>query len=310
MGLSEEQTKAVSSTNQHNLILALPGAGKTFTMINYIENLVASPKNRILALTFTKAAAEEMKIRIGKKVFGDHRKKIHVSTFHSLILQQTRKHPEFSGRKLLSGNAADRVTNHIIESYRADRTIPEHVEILETQTHDKNGKEYSEPKEKTREISFRAVCKKLLKEYLSTPYHDEIEFEFDSVFKRGIDDFYEYYLDHLAHLKYWPMDVMCVEITKALMVGDITPINCSHLIVDEFQDTDPVQYAWVKSHGIAGAKITVVGDDDQAIYSFRGSMGVEGMKLFPCTPNAQSGTNKLAEMLQYRLAMAYLFHKK
>ncbi|SUI48198.1 DNA helicase II [Shewanella putrefaciens] len=63
-------------------------------------------------------------------------------------------------------------------------------------------------------------------------------------------------------------------------MGDIEPIGCSHLIVDEYQDTDKVQYAWIKCHGIAGAKITVVGDDDQAVYGFRGSLGVVGMRLF------------------------------
>lgn len=280
MSLSSEQAGVVSSTTDHNLIVALPGAGKTFTMISYIEKLVMVPDNRIVALTFTKAAAEEMKNRVGKKVFGAQRKQLHVSTFHSLILKQAKKHVDFSGRKLLSGNASDRLSNHIAESYRVKMGLQEEVTIIELVTHSRSGEEYDEPKEKSRQIPFKRVCNQLLKEFIATPYHDEIEFEYSSVFKNGIEDFYEYYLEQLYHLKSWPMDVMCVEVTRALLIGDIEPINLTHLIVDEFQDTDPVQYAWVKCHGIAGAKITVVGDDDQAIYSFRGSMGVGGMRLF------------------------------
>ncbi|MCT8877553.1 ATP-dependent helicase [Shewanella xiamenensis] len=279
MGLSDEQARAVKSSDQHNLIVALPGAGKTFTMISFIENLVQIPENKILALTFTKAAAEEMKSRIGKKVMGLQRKQVHISTFHSLILKQTQRHPYFSGRKLINGNTADRVTAHIAESYRVPLDISEEVNIVETVTHSKTGKEFREPKIKITAVPFRVVSKWLLSEYIATPHHEEVEVDYSYVFPRGIDDFYQYYLEQLAKLKYWPMDVMCVEITRALMMGDIEPISCTHLIVDEYQDTDKVQYEWIKCHGIAGTKLTVVGDDDQAIFSFRGSLGVDGMRL-------------------------------
>lgn len=146
MGLSDEQARAVKSCDEHNLIVALPGAGKTFTMTSFIENLVQTQNNKVLALTFTKAAAEEMKTRIGRKVKGDQRKQIHVSTFHSIILKQTQRHPHFSGRKLISGNTSDRVTAHIAESYRVSRDISEEVELIEIVTHSRTGKEYSEPK--------------------------------------------------------------------------------------------------------------------------------------------------------------------
>lgn len=279
VGLSDEQARAVESSDQHNLIVALPGAGKTFTMITFIENLVQTPENKILALTFTKAAAEEMKTRIGKKVKALQRKQIHVSTFHSLIMKQTQRHPNFSGRKLINGNASERVTSHIAESYRLKVGISEEVEIKTIVTHSRTGKEYPEPKIKVKKVPFRVVSKWLLKEFIATPHHEDIEVEYDDVFPRGIEDFYQYYQDQLAKLKYWPMDVMCVEITRAMLMGDIEPINCSHLIVDEYQDVDKVQYQWIKCHGIAGTMLTVVGDDDQSVYSFRGSLGVEGMRL-------------------------------
>ncbi|WP_042303823.1 ATP-dependent helicase [Paraburkholderia kururiensis] len=62
--------------------------------------------------------------------------------------------------------------------------------------------------------------------------------------------------------------------------GDIEPYAFTHLLVDEFQDTDPLQYRWVELHADAGACVTVVGDDDQSIYGFRAAMGFRGMEGF------------------------------
>ncbi|RQM45171.1 ATP-dependent helicase [Paraburkholderia bannensis] len=62
--------------------------------------------------------------------------------------------------------------------------------------------------------------------------------------------------------------------------GDIEPYAFTHLLVDEFQDTDPLQYRWVELHAAAGACVTVVGDDDQSIYGFRAAMGYRGMEGF------------------------------
>jgi superfamily I DNA/RNA helicase len=69
--------------------------------------------------------------------------------------------------------------------------------------------------------------------------------------------------------------------------GDIAPYAFTDLLVDEFQDTDPLQYRWVELHAKAGAQVTVVGDDDQSIYGFRAAMGFRGMESFAETFNAQ-----------------------
>jgi superfamily I DNA/RNA helicase len=62
--------------------------------------------------------------------------------------------------------------------------------------------------------------------------------------------------------------------------GEIKPYAFTDLIVDEFQDTDPLQYRWVELHAMAGAHVTVVGDDDQSIYGFRAALGFRGMESF------------------------------
>ncbi len=68
--------------------------------------------------------------------------------------------------------------------------------------------------------------------------------------------------------------------------GKIAPYQFTDLLVDEFQDTDPLQYRWVELHANAGAQVTVVGDDDQSIYGFRAALGVRGMESFAETFNA------------------------
>lgn len=69
--------------------------------------------------------------------------------------------------------------------------------------------------------------------------------------------------------------------------GDIQPYRFSDLLVDEFQDTDPLQYRWVELHAKAGAHVTVVGDDDQSIYGFRAALGFRGMESFAASFDAQ-----------------------
>ncbi|MGF6652889.1 superfamily I DNA/RNA helicase [Paraburkholderia youngii] len=69
--------------------------------------------------------------------------------------------------------------------------------------------------------------------------------------------------------------------------GDITPYGFTDLLVDEFQDTDPLQYRWVELHAKGGTQVTVVGDDDQSIYGFRAALGFRGMENFAASFNAQ-----------------------
>jgi superfamily I DNA/RNA helicase len=62
--------------------------------------------------------------------------------------------------------------------------------------------------------------------------------------------------------------------------GTFLPYPFEYLLVDEFQDTDPLQYRWIELHAKAGAIVTVVGDDDQSIYAFREALGYRGMEAF------------------------------
>ncbi len=62
--------------------------------------------------------------------------------------------------------------------------------------------------------------------------------------------------------------------------GVVPPYPVEYMLVDEFQDTDEIQLAWVLEHVKAGTRVTVVGDDDQSVYSFRRALGYQGMDRF------------------------------
>jgi len=62
--------------------------------------------------------------------------------------------------------------------------------------------------------------------------------------------------------------------------GTIAPYPLTYLLVDEFQDTDPLQYQWIALHAQSGSIVTVVGDDGQSIYGFRAALGFRGMESF------------------------------
>ncbi|QUN31781.1 ATP-dependent helicase (plasmid) [Cupriavidus sp. KK10] len=67
---------------------------------------------------------------------------------------------------------------------------------------------------------------------------------------------------------------------EGMQNGTIEPYPFTYLLVDEFQDTDPLQYQWIALHARAGSIVTVVGDDDQSIYGFRSALGFRGMESF------------------------------
>lgn len=87
------------------------------------------------------------------------------------------------------------------------------------------------------------------------------------------------YLSVLEERNLIDFNLMCREVVFGLRKGAIKRLAITHMIVDEFQDTDEVQLAWMEEHALSGVSITAVGDDDQSIYSFRG-LGFKIMSQF------------------------------
>ncbi|MCK4118418.1 ATP-dependent helicase [Ralstonia nicotianae] len=88
---------------------------------------------------------------------------------------------------------------------------------------------------------------------------------------------YQHALERNGKLDFQDMLRLAVDGMEA---GSIAPYAFSHLLVDEFQDADPLQYRWVALHAKAGSVVTVVADDDQSIYGFRSALGYRGLESF------------------------------
>ncbi|RMG79572.1 MAG: ATP-dependent helicase, partial [Chloroflexi bacterium] len=83
------------------------------------------------------------------------------------------------------------------------------------------------------------------------------------------------------------IEAICALAAELIEQGKLPLLNCQQMIVDEFQDVDRHQLQWILSHAEGGVTITVVGDDDQSIYGFRGSLGTKAFRvlmnrLSPC----------------------------
>lgn len=98
---------------------------------------------------------------------------------------------------------------------------------------------------------------------------------------------YRHYQKQLSLNRQIDFSDMVVNAVIGMETGRITPYPFKYLLVDEFQDTDPMQSRWIMAHRKAGAILTVVGDDDQSIYAFRAAMGFNGMQSFLLQTNAR-----------------------
>ena len=96
---------------------------------------------------------------------------------------------------------------------------------------------------------------------------------------------------------------MLLEAVSLMDEEKIKPYYGTHLLVDEFQDTDRAQYEWIKQHAKTGMITTVVGDDDQSIYGFRNAEGYAGMMRFKTDFNAQL----ISLPINYRCAPEILY---
>ncbi|KAK7391603.1 hypothetical protein VNO78_20020 [Psophocarpus tetragonolobus] len=269
--LNEKQKEAAcTDISTPLMIVAGPGSGKTSTMVGRVLMLLnegISPSN-ILAMTFTTAAASEMRERIGAIAGKATAKELTISTFHSFSLQLCRSHGEKLGRTsefLIYGQGQQR--NAIIEAIRVLENgksgnkegallIGELSNSLENPNHFKDkskkwqkfvtqakasGRTSAEYRKMGNEIGAEILenYDNILKSCNALDYHDLI-----SCSVKLLSDFPEVFKE-------------CQDSWKAI-------------VIDEFQDTSAMQYRFLKilaSHH----KITIVGDDDQSIYSFNGA---------------------------------------
>ncbi|WDU45889.1 UvrD-helicase domain-containing protein [Taylorella equigenitalis] len=258
--LNKQQLAAVTSEAKHLLVLAGAGSGKTKVLTTRIAWLVqqgiATPE-RILAVTFTNKAAKEMMERIGKYI-PINPKSLWVGTFHSICHRILRAHHKEVGLpaafQILDMADQKSMLKRILKSMKLDddKLYP----IREVQYGINNKKE----------SGLRA------EQVIPTYEFDETYVEIYKTYekqcqKEGVVDFAELLL----------RTVELLENNKTIR-GHYN-LRFKHILIDEFQDTNFLQYKWLNLLAGPSTSIFAVGDDDQSIYSFRGA-NVEHMRNF------------------------------
>ena len=252
--LNDKQKEAVLHTEGPLLILAGAGSGKTRVLTHRIAYLIdqcgVNPWN-ILAITFTNKAAGEMRERVDNLV-GFGAESIWVSTFHSMCVRILRRHIQLLGYD----------TNFTIYDADDQKTLMKDVcKLLQIDT-----KIY-------KERNLMAAISHAKNELVSP---EQFRLEAGGDFgQRKIAEVYEEYEKQLRAnnaLDFDDLLVKCVQLFQTQRdVLEYYQNRFRYIMVDEYQDTNTVQFELVRLLASGSRNLCVVGDDDQSIYKFRGA---------------------------------------
>lgn len=248
-GLNKEQLKAVTHINGPMLVLAGAGSGKTKVLTSRIAYLIENgiSTDNILAITFTNKAAKEMKER-EIKLIGYDAKSIQISTFHSL------------GVKILKENYARLGYKSNFVILDSDDTLTVIKKIMKDLN--LNPKFYN-----ARDIRNRISGAK--NELIGVDKFSKMEFD------KNIVTVYEWYNKKLLINNSVDFDdLLTLPIKLFREYPDILKYyqdKYKYVLIDEYQDTNEAQYVFSKMLCNNHKNIFVVGDNDQAIYAFRGA---------------------------------------
>ena len=253
-GLNDKQYEAVTNTEGPSLVIAGAGSGKTKVLTHKIAYLMGekniSPFN-ILAITFTNKAANEMKERV-EKLVGDVAKDMWIGTFHSICVRILRRYIDRIGfdSSFIIFDTSDQRTLikeclkklDIDDKMFTDRSVQFEIsnaknEMLEPEQYQARAMGDFR-KEKIAEIY--TLYQNKLKENNAIDFDDIINFTIKILMNNP--DVLEYYTEKFKYV-----------------------------LVDEYQDTNKAQFTLVSILASRYGNITVVGDNDQGIYSFRGA---------------------------------------
>ncbi len=258
--LNEAQRKAVTTESKNSLILAGAGSGKTRVLVHRIAWLIraehVSPWS-VLAVTFTNKAAKEMKGRI-ESLLNMPAGNLWVGTFHGLAHRLLRSHWQEANLpqnfQILDSEDQLRLVRRLIKEMNLDeeRWPPRQAQWFINEQKDKG-----------------------IRPHQIEPGHDhwltlmvEIYMAYETSCQRGgLVDFAELLLR--AH-EMWLNNPELLTYYRN---------RFSHILVDEFQDTNTIQYAWLRLLTGEQGSIFVVGDDDQSVYGWRGAQ-VENIRRF------------------------------
>ena len=256
MELNDKQKEAVNYTEGPLLILAGAGSGKTTVLINRIYHLISDldiPPYNILAITFTNKAADELKNRLEAKL-GDSALDIWACTFHSACVRILRYNADCLGYdkyfSIYDTSDSQSLIKHILKDMNLDEKYFQPKSILSEISNAKDSLIMPEDF-----LRFANINNDLHKIKLA-----EIYLEYTKRMKQSnAMDFDDLLLNAVTLLKN-NVDIRNYWINRF-----------KYILVDEYQDTNKLQYMLISLLTGPEMNICVVGDDDQSIYKFRGA---------------------------------------
>lgn len=253
MQLNEAQKEAMMHRDGPCMVLAGPGSGKTFTLVKRIIYMTEQHKihpGEILVITFTKAAAKEMKERY-LKAAGKSRTQITFGTFHGIFYGILKWAYKIDASNILSEEEKRRLIREAMSDIYIewDEASGEEEDILSGIVEDIGN----------------------VKNNRISPETFQSSHVRNNIF-REIYSGYESRRKKLRKLDFDDMLVMCLELFERY--PDVLrkwQEKFRYVMIDEFQDINPVQYAIIRLLAKPEENLFVVGDDDQSIYEFRGA---------------------------------------
>ncbi|WNL45913.1 DNA helicase II [Dyella sp. BiH032] len=258
--LNDAQREAVCAPPGHYLVLAGAGSGKTRVLthrIGWLTQVLQVPPWAVLAVTFTNKAAGEMRGRLDQLI-GGGTQGLTVGTFHGIAHRLLRRHwreaelPE--GFQILDADDQQRIVKRVVAGLGLDEAkFPPRQATWQINSWKDEGKRPENIEHRDHPVTRTFV-------QIYQAYEDACR-------RAGLVDFaelllraHELWLKHPAVLEHYQQ-------------------RWRYLLIDEFQDTNTLQYAWIRVLAGSTGQVFVVGDDDQAIYGWRGAK-VENVQQF------------------------------
>ena len=259
-GLNDKQREAVAAPLENMLVLAGAGSGKTRVLVHRIAWLLsveqASPFS-IMSVTFTNKAAAEMRGRIEELMQGNA-SGMWNGTFHGIC-------------------------HRILRAHYLDAKLPEDFQIIDSEDQMRllrrliKAQNLDEKQWPARQVSWWINGKKdegLRPSHIDA-YHDPVTQTYLKIYsayqeacdRAGLVDFAEILLRALELLR------------DNKFIREHYQARFKHILVDEFQDTNNIQYAWLRTIAGKDTHVMIVGDDDQSIYGWRGAK-IENIEKF------------------------------
>ena len=264
--LNAAQREAVTYVEGPLLVYAGAGSGKTKVItykIAYLIDAIEIRPSQILAVTFTNKAAQEMKERT-EKIINEDIKDLYIGTFHSICARILRKEIKLIGFdsnfSILDEDDSMSVIKEIMKDLNIDPKYVNPYEIKDRISKAKMNLINAEEFEKEKGDYFEDIVSRIYTRYEKT-LRTNNSLDFDD-------------------LIFFTIQIL----NENPQVLHYYQTKFRHILVDEYQDVNKMQYEFIKLLALKTRKFTLVGDDDQSIYSFRGA-NVEFMqKIFEDFP--------------------------